>query len=163
MAGLLAGRVLAEHFEQVTVVDRDRFPDGPKFRTGVPHARHFHVLLGRGLESLERLVPGFEADLVAVGAPIVEGSETLWLNAAGWSRRYRSPIRLLGASRKASIPPSRVSWRAGLVWVPSRPGERGPAIPDADGKTRRASPCAAYTRRALRASPVSCLVAGVDR
>ena len=57
------------------------------------------MLLSRGLECLEELFPGFEADLVAAGAPVVEGSESLWLNAAGWCRRYLSPIRLLGASR----------------------------------------------------------------
>ena len=81
MAGLLAARVLAGHFDQVTVVDRDRLPDRPAFRRGVPQSRHLHVLLGRGLECLEQLFPGFEADLVAAGAPVVEGSETLWMNA----------------------------------------------------------------------------------
>jgi 2-polyprenyl-6-methoxyphenol hydroxylase-like FAD-dependent oxidoreductase len=106
MAGLLAARVLADHFEQVTVVDRDRFPDGPGFRRGVPQSRHLHVLLGRGLECLEQLFPGFEGALVAAGVPVVEGSETLWLNAAGWCRRYQSPIRLLGASREL------IEWQA---------------------------------------------------
>ena len=106
MAGLLATRVLAGHFEQVWVVDRDRLPDRPAFRRGVPQSRHLHVLLGRGLECLEQLFPGFEADLVAAGAPVVEGSESLWLNAAGWARRYRSPIRLLGASREL------IEWQA---------------------------------------------------
>jgi 2-polyprenyl-6-methoxyphenol hydroxylase-like FAD-dependent oxidoreductase len=106
MAGLLTARVLAGHFEQVTVVDRDRLPQGAGFRPGVPQSRHLHVLLGRGLECLERLFPGFEADLVQAGAPVVQGSESLWLNAAGWSRRYRSPIRLLGASREL------IEWQA---------------------------------------------------
>jgi 2-polyprenyl-6-methoxyphenol hydroxylase-like FAD-dependent oxidoreductase len=106
MAGLLAARVLAGHFGQVTVVDRDRLPEHPRFRPGVPQSRHLHVLLGRGLECLEQLFAGFEADLVAAGAPVVEGSESLWLNAAGWSRRYQSPIRLLGASREL------VEWQA---------------------------------------------------
>jgi 2-polyprenyl-6-methoxyphenol hydroxylase-like FAD-dependent oxidoreductase len=100
MAGLLAAQVLASHFEQITVVDRDRLPDQPGFRRGVPQSRHLHVLLGRGLECLEQLLPGFEAGLVAAGAPVVEGSESLWMNAAGWCRRYPSPIRLLGASRE---------------------------------------------------------------
>ena len=36
MAGLLAARVLADHFERVTIVERDGFPDGPAFRKGVP-------------------------------------------------------------------------------------------------------------------------------
>jgi glycine/D-amino acid oxidase-like deaminating enzyme len=47
MAGLLAARVLAGHFGQVTVVDRDRLPEHPRFRPGVPQSRHLHVLLGR--------------------------------------------------------------------------------------------------------------------
>jgi 2-polyprenyl-6-methoxyphenol hydroxylase-like FAD-dependent oxidoreductase len=106
MAGLLAARVLADHFEQVTVVDRDRLPAGPGFRRGVPQSRHLHVLLGRGLECLEQLFPGFEGDLVAAGVPVVNGSESLWLNAAGWCRRYQSPIRLLGASREL------IEWQA---------------------------------------------------
>jgi 2-polyprenyl-6-methoxyphenol hydroxylase-like FAD-dependent oxidoreductase len=106
MAGLLAARVLAGHFERVTMVDRDRLPDRPGFRPGVPQSRHLHVLLGHGLECLEELFPGFEASLVEAGAPVVEGSESLWLNAAGWCRRYPSPIRLLGASREL------VEWQA---------------------------------------------------
>jgi 2-polyprenyl-6-methoxyphenol hydroxylase-like FAD-dependent oxidoreductase len=106
MAGLLAARVLAGHFERVTVVERDQLPGRPGFRPGVPQSRHLHVLLSRGLECLEQLFPGFEADLVEAGAPVVAGSESLWLNAAGWSRRYRSPIRLLGASREL------VEWQA---------------------------------------------------
>src|SRR5205823_3501088 len=28
MAGLLAARVLADHFERVTIIERDRFPEG---------------------------------------------------------------------------------------------------------------------------------------
>jgi hypothetical protein len=38
MAGLLAARVLADRFDRVTVIDRDRFPDGPQFRKGVPQS-----------------------------------------------------------------------------------------------------------------------------
>ncbi len=48
MAGLLAARVLAEYFEQVTIVERDHFPHKPTFRAGVPQSRHLHVLLRRG-------------------------------------------------------------------------------------------------------------------
>src|SRR5581483_10855914 len=35
MAGLLAARVLSDHFDQVTILDRDRFPEGPEVRKGV--------------------------------------------------------------------------------------------------------------------------------
>ena len=36
MAGLLAARVLADRFDQVTVLDRDDLPDGADSRKGVP-------------------------------------------------------------------------------------------------------------------------------
>src|SRR5690348_8426357 len=43
MAGLLVARVLADVFERVTIVERDRFPAGPEPRKGLPQARHIHV------------------------------------------------------------------------------------------------------------------------
>jgi flavin-dependent dehydrogenase len=43
MSGLLAARVLADHFQTVTVVDRDELPDEPVNRRGVPQGRHVHV------------------------------------------------------------------------------------------------------------------------
>src|ERR1043166_1416525 len=39
MAGLLAARSLCDHFERVTIVERDRFSQGPVPRKGVPQAR----------------------------------------------------------------------------------------------------------------------------
>ena len=54
MAGLLAARVLAEHYKHVTVVDRDTLAVGPdRPRRGVPQGGHVHALLGRGLQALE--------------------------------------------------------------------------------------------------------------
>src|SRR5438128_7667769 len=68
MAGLLAARALAEHFDRVTVLERDRLPDGPDARKGTPQARHIHVLLTAGRRALERLYPGLVRDLIAAGA-----------------------------------------------------------------------------------------------
>lgn len=48
MAGLLAGRVLADHFEGVTIIERDGLPTGVQARKGVPQGRHAHALLKRG-------------------------------------------------------------------------------------------------------------------
>ncbi len=39
IAGLCAGRVLAERFDRVTVLDRDQFPAGAQHRKGVPQSR----------------------------------------------------------------------------------------------------------------------------
>jgi 2-polyprenyl-6-methoxyphenol hydroxylase-like FAD-dependent oxidoreductase len=69
MSGLLAARVLADLFEQVTVVERDLLPDDARPRRGVPQARHVHVLLPRGGRIMEDLFPGFLAELTAAGVP----------------------------------------------------------------------------------------------
>lgn len=101
MAGLLAARVLADHFERVTIVERDRLPDGPEFRKGVPQSRHLHVLLGRGCAIVESLLPGFEAELLQAGAVTARWpADVLWLTAQGWSRRFDQGLRLLSASRE---------------------------------------------------------------
>ena len=74
LAGLLAARVATEHFEQVTVVDRDRFPDSPDHRKGAPQSHHAHGLLPRGHEIIGRLFPGIEDDLRAAGGTSVRDS-----------------------------------------------------------------------------------------
>lgn len=76
MAGLLAARVLADRFERVTVVDRDRFPEVPDHRKGVPQSRHAHGLLARGQMIIGRLFPGIADELFAAGA-VAGGEETL--------------------------------------------------------------------------------------
>jgi 2-polyprenyl-6-methoxyphenol hydroxylase-like FAD-dependent oxidoreductase len=69
MAGLLAARVLADAYAQVTVIDRDQLPETPMHRRGVPHGRHAHALLTGGHQALEELFPGLTAELIAHGAP----------------------------------------------------------------------------------------------
>ena len=69
MAGLLAARVLAAHFDRVTILERDTFPRGPELRKGVPQARHLHVLLGRGQQLIEQYFPGMLAELAAARGP----------------------------------------------------------------------------------------------
>jgi 2-polyprenyl-6-methoxyphenol hydroxylase-like FAD-dependent oxidoreductase len=69
MAGLLAARVLAERYGQVTVIDRDELTEAPTHRRGVPHDRQIHALAARGQQVIEELFPGLTAELVADGAP----------------------------------------------------------------------------------------------
>ncbi len=69
VAGLLAARVLADAYAQVTVVDRDELPEASTHRRGVPQGRHIHGLLARGQQALEELFPGLTAELVAHGVP----------------------------------------------------------------------------------------------
>lgn len=67
MAGLLAARVLSEHFQEVILLERDNLPQGPEPRKGTPHAMQPHGLLARGLQILESLFPGFTSSMQARG------------------------------------------------------------------------------------------------
>ncbi|RSS44600.1 NAD(P)/FAD-dependent oxidoreductase [Streptomyces sp. WAC08241] len=88
LAGLLAARVLAEHAEKVTVVERDRLPGGPEARPGVPQGRHLHVLVAGGQQALDELLPGFTDELGKLGAPKVGIPQDMvqWQNGR-WFRR----------------------------------------------------------------------------
>ncbi len=68
IAGMLAARVLADHYARVTVVDRDPLSAVDGHRRGAPQSRQVHVLLPRGRQALEQLLPGATDELVAQGA-----------------------------------------------------------------------------------------------
>jgi 2-polyprenyl-6-methoxyphenol hydroxylase-like FAD-dependent oxidoreductase len=68
MAGLLAARVLADHYKQLVLVERDVLPTARENRRGVPQGRHTHGLLAGGREVLEELFPGISEQFVAAGA-----------------------------------------------------------------------------------------------
>ncbi|PZS30281.1 MAG: 2-polyprenyl-6-methoxyphenol hydroxylase-like oxidoreductase [Pseudonocardiales bacterium] len=100
MAGLLAARVLANHFEQVTLVERDALPDSAQTRKGVPQGHQLHVLLPRGRGIVERLFPGYGQELKTAGAVSVRlPTDTLILTPAGWLDRRATGWSLLSASR----------------------------------------------------------------
>jgi 2-polyprenyl-6-methoxyphenol hydroxylase-like FAD-dependent oxidoreductase len=75
IAGLLAARVLADYFDEVTVVERDLLGDVAENRRGAPQGRHLHGLLLRGAQALDELFPGFLDELVAAGTPYFDGSD----------------------------------------------------------------------------------------
>ena len=68
MGGLTAAGALADHFDQVLVLERDTLPSEPAHRAGTPQARHVHALLLSGQRALGELFPGFEQDLARAGA-----------------------------------------------------------------------------------------------
>ncbi|HXY08122.1 MAG TPA: hypothetical protein VEI52_09750 [Terriglobales bacterium] len=68
MAGLLASRVLSEHWGQVSLIERDAVPALAEQRRGVPQGRHTHGLLASGRNVLERLFPGISEALLKAGA-----------------------------------------------------------------------------------------------
>lgn len=72
IAGLCAARVLADHYDRVTVYERDELPDEPVNRSAIPQGQHVHLLMARGADELEALFPGLLGDMVAANVPVVE-------------------------------------------------------------------------------------------
>jgi 2-polyprenyl-6-methoxyphenol hydroxylase-like FAD-dependent oxidoreductase len=68
MGGLAAAKALSAHFDQVTMLERDRLPSDATPRQGTPQARHLHALLAGGLLALNELLPGIETELEQAGA-----------------------------------------------------------------------------------------------
>jgi 2-polyprenyl-6-methoxyphenol hydroxylase-like FAD-dependent oxidoreductase len=100
MAGLLAARVLTDHFDRVVLVERDLLPDVVAQRKGVPQGRQIHILLARGLLLADRFFPGYAGELEAAGAvPVRLPRDLLGLGPAGWMDRRADGWRALGASR----------------------------------------------------------------
>lgn len=97
IAGLLAGRVLTDHLERVTLIERDRFPEAAVPRSGLPQSRHLHILLTRGRMALEQLLPGIGDELLAAGAEAIDAAgDIAWLTPGGWARTFsRSPAAAL--------------------------------------------------------------------
>jgi 2-polyprenyl-6-methoxyphenol hydroxylase-like FAD-dependent oxidoreductase len=100
MSGLLAARVLSDHFGRVTVVERDRFPEGFESRKGVPQASHAHALLPRGFMIMARLFPGLAEELVADGAIASDvPAESLRYQSGGYRVRFAIGRKSLLMSR----------------------------------------------------------------
>ncbi len=100
VSGLLSARVLADHYETVTVLDRDRLPEGPDPRKGVPQGRHLHSLAVRGSELLEGFFPGLDRELADAGCPAVDqAGDTVTDVPAGRLPRFESGVVMRAVSR----------------------------------------------------------------
>ncbi|MEM9770357.1 MAG: 2-polyprenyl-6-methoxyphenol hydroxylase-like oxidoreductase [Cyanobacteria bacterium P01_D01_bin.73] len=99
IAGLLTARELAERFEQVVIIERDRlYPNSP--RPGVPQTDHVHVLLAKGLEILETLFPGLTQELAIAGSPEVDWTaDCQMMGFGGWNPRFESGLTTRTCSR----------------------------------------------------------------
>jgi 2-polyprenyl-6-methoxyphenol hydroxylase-like FAD-dependent oxidoreductase len=100
MAGLCATRVLADCFEEVTILDRDPLPDEPVARRGVPQACQPHILWEAGRATLEDLFPGYSEELLANGAVSIDGQhEFRNFSQGAFLANGTDPFQLYSATR----------------------------------------------------------------
>ena len=139
MAGLCAARVLSKHFDKVTVLDRDSFPEGAHERAGVPQSRHVHALLVRGRQELNLLFPGFDKMMLQEGAIEIDfGNDFAVLREWGWEQRHTSGMLTLFASRNlieatvrrllAGIPNVELETRATVTGLETTPTDSGTTV-----------------------------------
>jgi 2-polyprenyl-6-methoxyphenol hydroxylase-like FAD-dependent oxidoreductase len=101
MAGLLAARALADHFEQVILLERDTFPAPGANRKGVPQGQHTHVLLELGRQIMEKYLPGLTDELTRLGAVTIADASlnVRWFHSGGYHQPGDSGISGVGVSR----------------------------------------------------------------
>jgi 2-polyprenyl-6-methoxyphenol hydroxylase-like FAD-dependent oxidoreductase len=83
IAGLLAACAVSDHFDKVTILEREVLPPPGQGRKAVPQGRHLHALLPGGLAAIEHLLPGFQAELVAGGAVRCDSMQEIRFVASG--------------------------------------------------------------------------------
>ena len=121
MSGMLAARVLADHFAEVVLFDRDAFPKPGDNRKGVPQGQHAHALLSSGRQVLEQYFPGFKDELFGQGALKGDYQSVRWFDNGVYHTRFDGLEALLVSrprleahvrSRLAALPNVRLTDRA---------------------------------------------------
>jgi 2-polyprenyl-6-methoxyphenol hydroxylase-like FAD-dependent oxidoreductase len=104
IGGLLAAHALANRFERVTILERDRYPHdessvAPPARRGVPQSRCLHLLMAAGAAAFDELMPGWREEALALGAAPFDASADAPLKlSAGWLPRSPSGITTYACS-----------------------------------------------------------------
>ena len=100
IAGLWTARALANHFDEVLILERDHLPDGPEYRSGAPQARQFHTLLLSGKQQMQIWFPGLEEELISAGAIPYDLTGDIQMRIRNrWYPQFPSGQILLSCSR----------------------------------------------------------------
>ncbi|HXD91402.1 MAG TPA: hypothetical protein VNU00_10125 [Candidatus Binataceae bacterium] len=94
IAGLTTARVLADHFERVTLFERDQLDDGPAIHKSIPQGNHVHALLYGGELVLSSFFPGFAAEMEQLGAVAWRaGLDVVWYGPQGKAYNLTGSVR----------------------------------------------------------------------
>ncbi|MFK7819788.1 MAG: FAD-dependent oxidoreductase, partial [Planctomycetaceae bacterium] len=100
VAGLLAARVLSDHYERVFIIDREKDLGDQAPRKGAPQGRHVHAFLPRGVAALESMFPGIFKEIIDAGASNGDlCGDAQWCPGGNKLRRKESELRVIAATR----------------------------------------------------------------
>lgn len=119
-AGLMAARVLSDHFRSVVIIDKDEKVGSRSPRSGVAQGAHLHVLLKRGQTILRSFFPEIEQSFREAYCPKMDwAADTQWESKTGNFPRYSSDVQTYSFSRPflEGIVHSLVSQRTNITFV----------------------------------------------
>lgn len=100
VAGLCTAGVLADHFDEVIVLERDLLPEDAEHRRGVPQSKHPHFLLNSGRRAIGEIFPGFEESLIAAGGmKLMPSMDAAYCEDDGWAPRKSGSMTMVYSSR----------------------------------------------------------------
>jgi 2-polyprenyl-6-methoxyphenol hydroxylase-like FAD-dependent oxidoreductase len=100
LGGLLTARVLSQHYQHVTILERDNISEQPEGRKGQPQTRHLHGLLATGLEVMTRYFPDLPQSLIAGGAIMPDFAAGMnWYTGSGYRQRFQMGVKATMMSR----------------------------------------------------------------
>jgi 2-polyprenyl-6-methoxyphenol hydroxylase-like FAD-dependent oxidoreductase len=94
LAGLMTARVLADHFESVTVLERDHIESEPALHKSIPQGNHIHGLLLGGQQVMASLYPDFLQKLDELGSVRCRmGKEAVIYRSTGKTYSFGGSVR----------------------------------------------------------------------
>jgi 2-polyprenyl-6-methoxyphenol hydroxylase-like FAD-dependent oxidoreductase len=100
IAGLLAARVLSDHFREVTIIERESLAHSGEPRQAIPQGRHVHVLLEQGTRVIKQLLPDLVPALIEAGLSMADTSRDFrWRHFRVWKTRVPTGINILFLNR----------------------------------------------------------------
>jgi 2-polyprenyl-6-methoxyphenol hydroxylase-like FAD-dependent oxidoreductase len=114
IAGLFTARVLAEVYQEVLIVDRDRLVGVEGHRRGRPQGRHINAMLCKGRLVMEELLPGITDELIADSCPSGDMCDNVRWYFNG-KRAVRRDVGLLALPATAPLMERHIRERVGAL------------------------------------------------
>lgn len=93
ISGLLAARVLSDHFESVQIIDQEENPPQRGIRKFAPQGPHVHLILKSGANIMEELYPGFFREMEELGSQVSNYCSTFpWFLNSMWMPRHNCDV-----------------------------------------------------------------------
>lgn len=100
LGGLMTARVLSNHFDKVTILERDSISRKPEARQGQPHTRHLHGLLPAGFQVMTHYFPDLPQALHHAGACVSDFAEKMvWYTHGGYRKQFNMDLPAVLMSR----------------------------------------------------------------